>query len=77
MLRKIELAMNNLQACCRSQKAQGIVEYALILAFVVVVAAGITNAGGLKDKVTGVFSSVTNAFDTTSSSSSSSTGGGD
>ena len=35
---------------------QGIVEYALILAFVVVIAVAITNAGGLKDKVSEVFS---------------------
>ena len=40
-----------------SQKAQGIVEYALILAFVVAIAIFITgNDGGLKDAVQGVFS---------------------
>lgn len=38
-----------------SQKAQGIVEYALILAFVVVVAAVLTTDNGLKDAITGVF----------------------
>lgn len=38
-----------------SQKAQGIVEYALILAFVVVVAAVLTTNDGLKDAITGVF----------------------
>lgn len=43
-----------------SQKAQGIVEYALILAFVVVVAAALTNTGGLKDAITGVFSNAAN-----------------
>ena len=32
-----------------SEKGQGIVEYALILAFVVVVAAAITNSGGEKE----------------------------
>lgn len=42
-----------------SQKAQGIVEYALILAFVVVVAAAITNGGGLRTAVEGVFADVT------------------
>ena len=45
-----------------NQKAQGIVEYALILAFVVVVAAAITNGGGLRDRVQGVFESVTNTL---------------
>lgn len=38
-----------------SQKAQGIVEYALILAFVVVVAAVLTQSDGLKDAIMGVF----------------------
>lgn len=38
-----------------SQKAQGIVEYALILAFVVVVAAVLTQSDGLKEAITGVF----------------------
>ena len=45
-----------------SEKAQGIVEYALILAFVVVVATAITDAGGLKTKVNQVFTDVSNAF---------------
>lgn len=41
-----------------SQKAQGIVEYALILAFVVAVAAALTNAGGLKEAIETAFSNV-------------------
>ena len=45
------------------EKGQGIVEYALILAFVVVIAVAITNAGGLKDKVSEVFSNITQPFD--------------
>ncbi len=44
------------------EKGQGIVEYALILAFVVVVAAAITNSGTLKTKVSSVFEAITNAF---------------
>ena len=43
-----------------SQKAQGIVEYALILAFVVVVAAALINGGELSNAVTNVFSNTTN-----------------
>lgn len=39
-----------------SQKAQGIVEYALILAFVVVVAAVLTSDNGLSQAISGVFS---------------------
>lgn len=42
-----------------SQKAQGIVEYALILAFVVVIAAVLTQTDGLKDAILGVFSKAT------------------
>ena len=38
-----------------SQKAQGIVEYALILAFVVVVAAVLTSDNGLSEAIKGVF----------------------
>ena len=38
-----------------SQKAQGIVEYALILAFVVVVAAALINGGELRNAVTNIF----------------------
>ena len=51
-----------LKARYLSEKAQGIVEYALILAFVVVVAAAITNGGGLRVKVAKVFTDVTNKF---------------
>lgn len=51
-----------LKARYLSEKAQGIVEYALILAFVVAVAAAIANGGGLRDKVGNVFNSVMNAF---------------
>ena len=46
------------------QKGQGIVEYALILAFVVAIAAGLTNAGGIKDKVSSIFTQVGNTLDT-------------
>ena len=45
------------------EKGQCIVEYALILAFVVVIAVAITNAGGLKDKVSEVFTNITESFD--------------
>ncbi len=41
-----------------SEKAQGIVEYALILAFVVVIAAAITDAGGLSEKIKAVLTKV-------------------
>ena len=43
-----------------SQKAQGIVEYALILAFVVVVAAALINGGELSNAVKNVFNNTTN-----------------
>ena len=45
------------------QKGQGIVEYALILAFVVAIAAGLTNAGGIRDKVSAIFTQVGTTLD--------------
>ena len=44
------------------EKGQGIVEYALILAFVVVVAAAISNGGDLQTKVKKVFEDLSKAF---------------
>lgn len=46
-----------------SQKAQGIVEYALILAFVVVVALALTNTGGLGDAIKGIFGATAGTLD--------------
>ncbi len=51
-----------LKARYLSEKGQGIVEYALILAFVVVVAAAITQSGDLKTGVQNAFDSMANAF---------------
>ena len=45
-----------------SEKGQGIMEYALILAFVVVVAAAIGSGGDLQGKVKGVFTSLSGLF---------------
>ena len=42
-----------------SQKAQGIVEYALILAFVVVLAVVLTQSNGLQNAITDVFGNAT------------------
>lgn len=50
------------QSRLASQKGQGIVEYALILAFVVVVAAAIFNGGELRTKIAKVFSDISAAF---------------
>ena len=46
------------------EKGQGIVEYALILAFVVVVAVAIANGGDLQTKVKKVFEDISKAFGT-------------
>lgn len=51
-----------------SEKAQGIVEYALILAFVVIVAAAITNGGDLQTKVKTAFDGVSKAFGSSAAS---------
>lgn len=48
-----------LKARYLSEKAQGIVEYALLLAFVVAVAAAITNGNGLQNSISGVLTKVT------------------
>ena len=53
-----------------SQKAQGIVEYALILAFVVALAVVLTSDGGLKGAISGVFSTTTEQINGTISSGS-------
>lgn len=52
-----------LKARYMTEKAQGIVEYALILAFVVVVAAAIANGGELSSKVSSVFTALSSSFD--------------
>ena len=54
--------INYLKARYLSEKAQGIVEYALVLAFVAVVAAALGTQGGLTNKVKEAFTSITNAF---------------
>ena len=40
-----------------SQKAQGMVEYALIIAFVVAIAVALSSDGGLASAISGVFGS--------------------
>ena len=48
-----------LKARYLSEKAQGIVEYALILAFVTIIAAALINKGGLQENITAVITKVT------------------
>ncbi len=50
--------LDYLKARYMDEKAQGMVEYALIIAFVVVIAAALTTSGSLKDAITGAFNSV-------------------
>ena len=47
-----------------NQKGQGMVEYALILAFVVVIAAFLTGNDGIGQAIQNVFQSVTNQLNT-------------
>ena len=47
-----------------SQKAQGIVEYALILAFVVVLAVVLTKSGGLGDAISDIFGTTAKTLST-------------
>ncbi len=46
-----------------SQKAQGMVEYALIIAFVVVLAAVLMNNGGLSDAISSIFGDADSRLD--------------
>jgi pilus assembly protein Flp/PilA len=46
-----------------NENGQGIVEYALVLAFVVVIAVGITTSTDLKDKVKAPFANMVTAFE--------------
>ncbi len=55
--------MEYLKARYFGEKAQGIMEYALILAFVVVVAGALANGGPLQTKVKAVFDSLLPLFD--------------
>lgn len=57
--------LNYLRVRYLGQKGQGIVEYALILAFVVAVAAALTNEGTLQKAVSAVFTKATNQLTTT------------
>lgn len=52
--------LNYLRGRYMSEKAQGMVEYALILAFVVALAVVLTQGGGLKEAISNVFGSATN-----------------
>lgn len=54
--------MEYLKARYMSEKAQGIVEYSLILAFVVAIAVYVGGDGTLTTKISTVFKNVTNAF---------------
>lgn len=54
--------LNYLKARYVNEKAQGIVEYALILAFVVVIAAGIARGGDIANGVSEVFKNVAGLF---------------
>ncbi|WP_303840845.1 pilin protein [Selenomonas ruminantium] len=54
--------MNYLKARYCNEKAQGIMEYALIMAFVVVVAAAIANGSDLQNEVKKVFDSLLPLF---------------
>ncbi len=50
--------LNYLKARYVSEKAQGIVEYALVLAFVVVLAGALINSSEISNKAANVFNNV-------------------
>lgn len=57
-----------------SQKAQGIVEYALILAFVVVLAVVLSGDTGLKGAISGIFETTTDQLNSAASTASGAAG---
>ena len=57
--------LNYLRVRYLGQKGQGIVEYALILAFVVGLAALLTNTGGLKEAISDVFTNTASKLKST------------
>lgn len=57
-------------------KGQGIVEYALILAFVIAVAAALLSGGGIREAVTNIFKDVTDKLNGTPSGGATGTGTG-
>lgn len=67
--------LNHLRMRYLSQRAQGIVEYALILAFVVGLAAYMSDASGMGGAIQGVFDKVTSALNGSSGGSSGGTTG--
>lgn len=56
------------------QKAQGMVEYALILAFVVGVAVALTSSDGIKGAIEQTFTNVTNTLNTANGTNKSNSG---
>lgn len=56
------LYLDYIKARYFGEEGQGIVEYALILAFVVIVAAAISNSGALQTGVKGAFDNVAGLF---------------
>lgn len=58
----MEKIVEYVQARLMSEKGQGIVEYAVILAFVVAIAVYVGSDGTLTAKISGVFDSLGSAF---------------
>lgn len=52
--------INYLRTRYLSEKAQGLAEYALVLAFVVVIVAAVTTQGGLTTAIESAFTKVSN-----------------
>ncbi|RGS72510.1 Flp family type IVb pilin [Mitsuokella sp. AF21-1AC] len=66
--------MKYLKARYVSEKAQGIVEYALILAFVAVIAAALFTNNGIKDHIVKIFENISSLLQNGEAASSSSGG---
>lgn len=57
--------INYLRSRYLTERAQGVVEYALVIAFVVIAAAALGTSGDLRTKIAGIFTSLSTLLGTT------------
>ena len=72
----IRTISNSLRKRLGVRKGQGIVEYAIILALVVLLAAVMSGSSGIKEKVTQTFTNVGSALDSSNEGGEGGGGGG-
>ena len=58
LYKQVKSAVEN----CKQEKGQGVIEYAVLLAFVVAVAAAVGSSGTLRESISSVFTSISTLF---------------